>query len=781
LEDPKPEDAVDREEREPITRESLSNEGMSWLLYSTFLVQLSTEEQDRVLSAMVWKQYDEGSAITRIHQSHSGIDLIVAGHATVSKHNAKGQLVPVANVEAGTLIGEASLVSGKAANAEVVARSRVLSLFMPAEAFHQTMRDSQRFRKYILELIDIREQWDTLLALLSHNDFLRALGREDIERLLLSGELMHLGEKELVVASGDESNDVFVVINGRLGVYGRRKDGGRERLTVKGKGGLVGDASLLLGTSRTADLETIGKCDLLRIDGTAFMDIVSRNPLVQRHLLQSLARLGFPAEATRKREKPRMVCFVCGGERKIGATTLAYGMTALFCDRGRSPVLVDTDGERSAGTLGLGIRDGKLGGIRIREVLAPSNWTMRVLWPADVADLGPLLANLRKDRQAASSRIPVFVSGLLEEAGARIALEVADAVVYARRAGDDLTHVSPRRGQVLIQAIRPEEGAILPLATCRKSARVPVDDSSARKFWSSGNLGLIAGTTTPLGRACLRLVRLLAGRSVGVALGGGGALGFAHVGLLRTLERAGIPVDYVAGVSFGSLVGALYVGGGLPLLEELIRKRRLLMADVAAAAASTRLIGLLVDHMCRGQKLSLTEIPFYPVGLDLHSGREFVLSEGSLGMGVRSSSCLPGVFPALNVGAKRLVDGGLINNVPASTIWEAGGDFIVASNIIPSNPEGNRPPAWLRLLGRVPILSEITRLDDTIRSLYMFMHQAGHDRSLLADFVFDLELEGFNAYDFHRGDEIADQGQTQAEERLTAIKEAWEQDESIIL
>ncbi len=262
-------------------------------------------------------------------------------------------------------------------------------------------------------------------------------------------------------------------------------------------------------------------------------------------------------------------------------------------------------------------------------------------------------------------------------------------------------------------------------------------------------------------------------------MGGGGALGFAHIGLIRVLERAGIPIDYVAGVSFGALVAGVYVGGGLPALEKMIRSRRELFARVFGCLITSSFLGRFVDDLPGYQAMGSTEIPFIPVGLDMDTGQEYVLPEGTLGEGVQSSSCMPGAFPALRFGEKRLVDGGVVNNVPATAAWQAGADFILASNIIPSNPLNGRG-----IMGRIPfgrrlLSGNLGRIDDLIGALYTLMSQTGRDRALMADYIFDPDLIQWDAYDFLAGDHITDEGEQEAEERLPAIMKAYEKDRSI--
>jgi len=267
------------------------------------------------------------------------------------------------------------------------------------------------------------------------------------------------------------------------------------------------------------------------------------------------------------------------------------------------------------------------------------------------------------------------------------------------------------------------------------------------------------------------LVRALLGRSVGLALGGGGALGFAHIGLIRALTEAKIPIDYVSGASFGALVAGIYSAGGLEKLEELIDRRNRLVLGALRAFKNTVGFERFVDLVVGPTAMGDTEIPFFPVSVDVMTGMEVVRSRGTVGHGVRSSSGLPGVYPTLQIGAANLADGGIHNNVPASVAWQAGAHFIVASNIIPTFPFDARTTSRR---SRFLLRSEpVKRLDALVRSLFLLMSQTGRDRAQLADYVFDLDVRGYNIYDFIKGPDIADAGRRQAERQMAHIQHAY--------
>jgi NTE family protein len=157
---------------------------------------------------------------------------------------------------------------------------------------------------------------------------------------------------------------------------------------------------------------------------------------------------------------------------------------------------------------------------------------------------------------------------------------------------------------------------------------------------------------------------------LGLALGGGGARGYAHIGVLRVLEREGIPIDYLAGTSMGGLVAAGYATGMTPdqLQAEALAMRTWRLLDLSLSSMGLlegkRLRQLLV-RIFGEREFADTRIPLRLTAVDLDKGEELTLGEGSLVDALRATVSVPGVFcPAVWRG-RLLVDGGVTNNVPA--------------------------------------------------------------------------------------------------------------------
>lgn len=756
----------------PVDRASLREAGLDWLLDSSFLGLLTPAELDSTLAAAQWRKHRDGDVLLQMGQVGEGVHLLVAGHALVRLPDEEdGTMRVVARLGPGHLVGERSFLLGERTNAEVSASGPLRTFHIPGDRFAELLREVPAMRAYVEDLVAIRERAGVVLDLLLREPILRALGREELETLLQAGHLVRAEPGAEIVRAGEISTDIYLVLRGEVAFFVPDAKGGESTfVATEGAGCLFGHVALLLEMPRSADVEARSQVELLRIRGHTFMELVARNPPLQRRLYQHLASLNLDRDAIQEEERVRSRTTLFWSPRAgTGATTLTYGVAAVLRGEGRKPTVVDLNGPRSAGRLKMPTFPDTIGGIEIRRLKAPSEWGVEVLWPARAADAARLVAHLAEVAGEEDRVLIASQSGASPDHDVAAHAKNAVLVRWAREtsAPDALEHDGFR-----VEAVRIEKGVELPLATARNAVRIVTDEDTPAQFWRTGRLGLLADERTPVGRASRRLVRALTGRTVGIALGGGGALGYAHVGLIEALLESGVPLDYVAGCSFGSVVGAIYATHGLDGLRTLVKERRLLNKLVGMSPLSTGPFAWWVRRVTGARTLGETEIPYFPVAMDVWTGSEVVITRGLVSDGVRASSSFPGMFPAFRRGLTRLVDGGIVNNVPASVVWQAGAGFIIASNIVPRFPSGKGPVIRENSVrGRVESATR-QRFDDTIRSVFFLMSQTGRDRASMADYIFEFDIQGYNVTDVAEGQVIYEHGLRQARNEMSGILQA---------
>ena len=219
---------------------------------------------------------------------------------------------------------------------------------------------------------------------------------------------------------------------------------------------------------------------------------------------------------------------------------------------------------------------------------------------------------------------------------------------------------------------------------------------------------------------------------IGLVLGGGGAKGAAEVGVLKVLEEAGIKPDYICGTSIGSIVGGLYAAGYLAAeLETMFQTQEWLslLTDRSSSLANepykvdndvTYIFGFpIIDRKAKGlgvmkgssiehmldsmvcakgcKDFQSLKIPFCCVAADIRSGTEVILREGSLARAMRASMAIPAIFKPVEIDDRKLVDGGMLNNLPVDVCREMGADIIIAVDL-QQNEQKPRPQTDLSVL-----------------------------------------------------------------------------------
>ena len=229
---------------------------------------------------------------------------------------------------------------------------------------------------------------------------------------------------------------------------------------------------------------------------------------------------------------------------------------------------------------------------------------------------------------------------------------------------------------------------------------------------------------------------------VGLALGGGAARGFAHIGVIKALEAQGIVPDIVVGTSAGSLVGALYAAGnnGFALHKLALEMEEAAISDwsVPLFAKTT---GVLkgealqnyVNRTVNNVPLEKLKIRFGAVATDLNSGQPILFQRGNTGTAVRASSAVPSVFQPVRIGEHSYVDGGLVSPVPVRFAREMGADFVIAVNIS-SQPEAQASSSSV----------------DVLLQTFAIMGQSLNQHELKdADIVIQPRLGGMKGSDFN--------------------------------
>jgi NTE family protein len=249
-------------------------------------------------------------------------------------------------------------------------------------------------------------------------------------------------------------------------------------------------------------------------------------------------------------------------------------------------------------------------------------------------------------------------------------------------------------------------------------------------------------------------------RKIGLALGGGAARGFAHIGVLKVLEEKNVRVHCVAGTSAGSLIGSLFCSGlNWRELSELARDIN--WGDLVSPTWPT--LGIVnpdklektLDRVLRGRRFEQLSIPFRAVAVDITTGEEVVLDSGPVARAVRASCSIPGIFEPTEIAGRLLVDGGLLNNVPSDVLKEMGAEVLIGVDLNADRVTHHRPENLLEVF---------------YRSLNILIHNSAQKARRAADIMVEPRLEEFAYHDLGRSDELIERGERAMAAQMEKLK-----------
>jgi len=284
-----------------------------------------------------------------------------------------------------------------------------------------------------------------------------------------------------------------------------------------------------------------------------------------------------------------------------------------------------------------------------------------------------------------------------------------------------------------------------------------------------------------------RFAREITGKTVGLALGGGGARGYAHIGVLKVLENIGFPIDLISGSSMGALVGAVYCMTGSAQETEKILKTELaghgnifdFTIPINSFLKGNR-IKKISENIFKDLKFSDMVIPFYVVCVDLITGQEIVISDGPVKVAVQASSAIPGIFKPVRWRDKLLVDGSVINKVPANILYKLKTDLIVSVNVTPDREEFleknmEEKNVIFKVLKKIPIIKSILDepgiLQVINRSLNITNTQMSRVGAQFTHFEIKPAIEKFDFLNFKNFYPIVYEGETAAKNSIKELQE----------
>lgn len=658
-------------------------------------------------------------------------------------------------LEAGSIIGEIGVVAGGTREATVTATTPGRALRLPGAAVEELAFALPELADRLAALAHARLRENQLVAHLAR---LVPAEPADLRALATTVHWRWLRAGEVLCRQDEPAGTAYLPVNGRLRATRVDTEGRTEVLGEVGRGELVGEAALLEDGRRNATLTAVRDTEVACLSRDVLPGLLDEHPRTAASIARMvLERSRRPPVRSRTNEVTIGVfaahpeADVAGVTRRLVAAMRHHADVAhvsshsVDAELGRDGI-AQTDGEEP-------------GALRLAR------------WFEEVEDAHELVV-LEADREATpwTRRVARMAEHVVVLADATTAPELTP--IEQLLADPEVVRGEPRRSLVLLHP----PGTALPSGTRAWLERRMVDRHHHVRADAAGDLG--------------RLARHLAGAAVGVALSGGGARGFGHVGAVRALRESGVPLDVVAGSSMGCAVGVI-VALDHPTQEafhEAVRDAFTNVLDYTLPSAGLiagKRIATAVERTLGGRDLEDLPIPFLGVSTNLTEATRAVHRRGDPVRVVRASVAIPGVIPPVVIDGTLHVDGGVLDNLPLAVVRDEvrSGTVIAIDVAPPGGPRdledfGTHVSGWRQLRdrllpGRRP--AKVPGLAATAMRSLLVASTRERDRALaggIADLYVNLGRLPAGLLDFDALDRVAAAGYDVAREPVAAFADA---------
>ncbi|MCE5279773.1 MAG: cyclic nucleotide-binding and patatin-like phospholipase domain-containing protein [Planctomycetaceae bacterium] len=592
-----------------------------------------------------------------------------------------------------------------------------------------------------------REQLQTILPrLLGPVDEPTLAGIESVV------EWVNLKRGDVLFRQGDSGDSLYLIVTGRVCVVRQGRDG-PSVIAELSRGESVGEMALITGEARSADIYAMRDSILLRLSREAFDKIVEQCPVLMRSIAKTLIGRLRAADESRAEGGLLRTVAVLPASTTVPAEDFCNRLVMALAPLGS---VLHLTSQRVETILGTGAAQSAAG-------------------EAQAAALAAWL-----DEQEAAHRFIVLQCDGDASAWTHRCIRQADRVLVAARADADPTvgavEQAALAGQTQLTAARRTlvllhaDGSKLPSGTKRWLMPRSMHDHLHVRLDRDGDFA--------------RMARALAGRSIGLVLGGGGALGLAELGVIRALEEAGVPIDMVGGTSMGAVISCLHALGhdyhsGLKMNRAAwidAKPFRAYALPFVSLFQSPRFDGI-AKTACGYCDIEDLWLPFFCVSSNLTHSDMKVHRSGTLWRAVRASATIPGVAPPMVDDGDLLVDGGVVNNLPGDVMREQGANTVIVVDVHPEEEMHveyeDMPSCWQILWSRVlPMRKRInvpSLLSLLVRSTMMSSHNRKKAVHAAADLHFTPPVTHYKLLQFAAMDEIARIGYDYARQYIAQL------------
>ncbi len=716
---------------------------------SEFLAPFSKPELRDLATELEECRCEAQQALMRAGDPGDRLYVVLSGRLRVLIGPEGDEEQAVGEIGPGDVTGEVSLILGSERTATVRALTACRLACLSRDGFASLLEKHPETSRRVSRLVLDRLRLSHLAPHLIRTFGPLELGT--LQELEAEIEWLTLKSGRNLFRQGDPADAAYLVASGWLRAAVDSPDGGEQVLNEMGPGEIVGEMALLTGGSRAATVYAVRDASLARLPRRGFTRFIDRYPRamlpISRTIVDRLVRQSSPGSWP-------LACAhtiaLVPADPGVPLDDIARCLVRSLASHGSVALLTSAEVDAALAKTGIAqISNSDAQHIRLAQ------------W------LNDREANYRFVVYQAEPRWTPWTDRCVRHADHLLIVAEADSdptpgETEERFAGRWPRARAPRRSLVLLQ-----HGAE-PTGTSRWLRVRKVDQHFHIRPGMDADFA--------------RLARSLTGNAVGLVLGGGGARGFAHIGVIHAMEELGTPIDLVGGTSMGAIIAGLCAQR---LGSAEIRRRCAKYAGAqldftfpAVALLAGRKIGRQFRDIFGELEIEDLWIPFYAVSTNLTRAEQVVHTSGRLVDAIRASMSLPGIWPPAQQGGDLLVDGGLINNVPVDVMRETGGGSVIAVDVRQKVDLSGDPRLTTELSGWKVLRSRLNPLEETIpvpgiltvlsRVTEISSRAAVNRTKALADLYLQLPLGDWKLLEFEAIDAIAERGYELAIEPLRA-------------
>ncbi|MBL9036897.1 MAG: cyclic nucleotide-binding domain-containing protein [Archangium sp.] len=715
---------------------------------------------EKLSTTLTPRQLAAGEALIRQGDHGDAMFIVRTGTLRVLVRGDDGREREVAVLGPGAHLGEIQLLTAGPRTASVLAATEAEVLQLSRSALDALGDGGSALTDALAASVHARLQADEIASVL--RSIVGPVEQAVIDAFQKVVKWVYLQRGEALFRQGDPGDAWFIITGGRLEIEITNPQGESQVIGQLGRGDSLGEIALLTGEPRSATPYAIRDSRIARIDKADFDAIMLAHPAVLMSVSRTLSRtlVARTASGPRKRQKLRLSITVVNG---TPGAPRAWVTQRLLKALELTGSVLHVSSERLAA----------LGVVQNASALSEEHpaWRRFASWI---------------EQQEATHDFVVFEADDTANAWTKRALRASDHVLVVSNATGDVSLSAVER-ELFDRGREKRLGARTSLVLVHgPDVRIP----SRTAAWLDARPFVQRHHHVRQGRDgdVDRIARLISGRGIGLTLGGGGARGFAHLGVIRAMNELGLPIDFIGGTSMGSIMAGQYAMG-ISLEEAFELNGRIAAAQPFREFTLPFVAVLRSRRIDNSALMSFADVciedlwtPYFCISANLTRAEMIVHERGPVWKATRASGSLPGIAVPVIEGNNLLVDGGVINNLPGDIMRKRCNGAVIAVDVSPeedvSMTHAEFPSPWTMLWNRlwprrqriaVPSINDIL-----MRTLMLGSASRTHQVRREVDLYLRPPIDRFGMLEFDGMRDIAKVGYDYALQHLPKWAESWQ-------